>query len=91
MILRTHEAVDRRLARTGMNGGVMLADVSGEQCVELLQRMDRGNIESRQPAAAERPEVPFDLLSEHSDKRSYTTDFFIRIFFEKKPYQGNLL
>ena len=59
MVFSTHEAVDRSLACTGMDSGVVPADVIGEQGIELFQRMDSRDIKGRQPAAAEGPEVPF--------------------------------
>ena len=61
MVFGAHEAVDRCLARTGMNGGVMLADVGGEQGVEFFQGMDGGNIKGCQPAAAQRAEISLYL------------------------------
>ena len=61
MVLSTHEAVDRSLACTGMDSGVVPTDVSSEQGVELFQRMDSRDIKGRQPAAAEGPEIPFNF------------------------------
>ena len=86
MILRAQIPVDRRLTGSGVNGGVVLSDVVRKEIVELRKGMDLPGIDHREPAAADGAEVPFDLLSECSDKSAYTKDIFIRIFF-KRPHK----
>ena len=46
---------------------------------------------SRQKVILNKANKPFDLLSEHSDKRSYTKLFIIRIFFERYCLYGIFL
>ena len=67
-----------------MTGEVVGPDIVAEHAVELLQRMDGADVKPVQPGLLECAPLALDLLYEYSDKRSYTKDFFIRIFLRKR-------
>ena len=54
-----------------------------ETAAELIQGTELRQVERSVPMIFQRKEPAFNFLSEYSDKKFYTTDFFIRIFREK--------
>jgi hypothetical protein len=50
---------------------------------DLIQRMESIHIELGKPVVLKRTEPAFDFLYEYSYKKSYTKDFFIRIFLKR--------
>ena len=84
LVCRFLVTLKRSTLDAGVEHQVVLTDVIPEDVVELFQGMDGFHVQPvDKPFLAASPE-PLLFLSEHADKNSYATDFFIRIFFEKK-------
>ena len=77
---------------TRMVRAVVLPDVIGEHGVELLQGVDLRDIQGRQPAAAERPEVPFDFAFEArlTGRYSYSLHWLILSMARERQRSGLL-
>ena len=65
-----------------MDRAVILVYILVEAGADLINRTIVPVIDRCHPMVFKRAEPALDLLSEYSDKRSYTTLFIIRIFSE---------
>ena len=75
----------------GMYGKVISMDKWEKASPEFIQGMEIPHVKSGHPLVLHGTEPALDLLSEHSDKKSYTKLFIIRIFFERYCLYGIFL
>ena len=66
-----------------MGGLVIALHIRKETAADLLKGMEIPHVKAGYPLVLHGTEPALDLLSECSDKRSYTKLFIIRIFFER--------
>ena len=62
---------------------VIVLDIEKEAAPDLFKGMEIPHVKGGHPLVLHGAGPALDLLSEHSDKRSYTKLFIIRIFFER--------
>jgi len=75
--------LQRDFPDAGMVSSIIGTDIIPEKPLEFFQGMDSVQVQGIKPGFLQGPPLAFDFLYECSYKRSYTTDFFIRIFSEK--------